>query len=57
MSHPAHARTAHRLHAVPTPGDRPVLLTGTAQVNSDSDEAVALGIAAPGASSPPPTQL
>jgi RND superfamily putative drug exporter len=29
-----------RLHALPTPGDRPVLLTGTAQVNSDSVHAI-----------------
>ncbi|WP_319450198.1 MULTISPECIES: MMPL family transporter [unclassified Mycobacterium] len=29
-----------RLHALPTPGDRPVLLTGTAQVNGDSVHAI-----------------
>jgi RND superfamily putative drug exporter len=29
-----------RLHALPTPGDRPVVLTGTAQVNSDSVHAI-----------------
>jgi RND superfamily putative drug exporter len=29
-----------RLHALQTPGDRPVLLTGTAQVNSDSVHAI-----------------